>query len=85
MAHGKSLSAVGLHAAFDWGETFLYSVPDSGLVAPGHLLNSSLHGAAWLTGGMVGPEGSVMSFVVVGLTAVIFILVYPAKKVVAVQ
>jgi membrane protease YdiL (CAAX protease family) len=82
---GNLWFAVGLHAAFDWGETFLYSVPDSGLVAPGHLLNSSLHGAAWLTGGMVGPEGSVMSFVVVGLTAVIFILVYPAKKVVAVQ
>jgi uncharacterized protein len=72
--------AVGLHAAFDWGETFLYSVPDSGLVAPGHLLNSTLHGPMWLTGGMVGPEGSVMTFVLVAITAVIFIFVYPAKK-----
>ena len=71
------LAPLGLHAAFDWGETFLYSVPDSGLVAPGHLLNSSLHGRAWLTGGMVGPEGSVMSFMVVGITAIIFVLVYP--------
>jgi hypothetical protein len=43
------------------------------------LLNSSLHGAAWLTGGMVGPEGSVMAFVVVGLSAVIFSFVYPPK------
>jgi hypothetical protein len=74
---GNLWFAVGLHAAFDWGETFLYSVPDSGLVAPGHLLNSSLHGRAWLTGGMVGPEGSVMSFMVVGITAIIFVLVYP--------
>jgi membrane protease YdiL (CAAX protease family) len=74
---GNLWFAVGLHAAFDWGETFLYSVPDSGLVAPGHLLNSSLHGLAWLTGGMVGPEGSVMSFVVVGISAVIFVFVYP--------
>ena len=41
VAHGKLWFAVGLHAAFDWGETFLFSVPDSGLVAPGHLLNSS--------------------------------------------
>jgi membrane protease YdiL (CAAX protease family) len=76
---GNLWFAVGLHAAFDWGETFLFSVPDSGLVAPGHLLNSSLHGAAWLTGGMVGPEGSVMAFVVVGLSAVIFSFVYPPK------
>jgi membrane protease YdiL (CAAX protease family) len=30
--------AVGMHAAFDFGETFLYSVPDSGMVLPGHLL-----------------------------------------------
>lgn len=77
---GNLWFAVGLHAAFDWGETFLYSVPDSGLVAPGHFLNSSLHGPAWLTGGNVGPEGSVMSFVVVGIAAVIFVFLYPAKK-----
>ncbi|HXR09767.1 MAG TPA: CPBP family intramembrane glutamic endopeptidase, partial [Candidatus Acidoferrales bacterium] len=38
---GNLWFAVGLHAAFDWGETFLFSVPDSGLVAPGHLLSSS--------------------------------------------
>jgi membrane protease YdiL (CAAX protease family) len=69
--------AVGLHAAFDWGETFLFSVPDSGLVAPGHMLNSSLQGPAWLTGGTVGPEGSVMAFVVVALAAVLFAIVYP--------
>jgi hypothetical protein len=76
---GNLWFAVGLHAAFDWGETFLFSTPDSGLVAPGHLLNSSLHGAAWLTGGMVGPEGSVMAFLIVGITAVIFNFVYPPK------
>jgi hypothetical protein len=76
---GNLWFAVGLHAAFDWGETFLFSVPDSGLVAPGHLLNSSLHGPAWLTGGSVGPEASVMSFAVVGLAAAAFALAYPAK------
>jgi uncharacterized protein len=72
--------AVGLHAAFDWGETFLFSVPDSGLVAPGHLLNSSFHGPVWLTGGTVGPEGSVMAFTVVALAAVLFVIVYPGKE-----
>lgn len=77
---GNLWFAVGLHAAFDWGETFLFSVPDSGLVAPGHLLNSSVHGSAWLTGGTVGPEGSVMAFAVVGIAAALFVFVYPAKK-----
>jgi uncharacterized protein len=75
---GNLWFAVGLHASFDWGETFLFSVPDSGLVAPGHLLNSSFHGPVWLTGGTVGPEASVMAFVVVGLAAVIFNRVFPA-------
>ena len=64
---GNLWFAVGLHASFDWGETFLFSVPNSGIVAPGHLLNSSFHGPAWLTGGTVGPEGSVMAFVVLAV------------------
>lgn len=64
--------AVGFHAAWDWGETFFYSVPDSGGIFPGHLLQSSFHGSSWLTGGSVGPEGSVLCFVVVGLTALLF-------------
>jgi len=76
---GNLWFAVGLHAAFDWGETFLFSVPDSGLVFPGHLINSSLHGPAWLTGGTVGPEGSVMVFVVLAVSAVIFSRMYPAR------
>jgi membrane protease YdiL (CAAX protease family) len=76
---GNLWFAVGLHAAFDWGETFLFSVPDSGLVAPGHLLNSSFHGPVWLTGGTVGPEGSVMVFVVMALAAAIFSRVFPPR------
>ncbi len=73
---GSLWFAVGLHAAFDWGETFLYSVPNSGIVAPGHLSNSSLHGARWLTGGSVGPEGSVMAFAVMGAAFVVFASLY---------
>jgi uncharacterized protein len=76
---GNLWFAVGLHASFDWGETFLFSVPNSGIVAPGHLLNSSFHGPVWLTGGTVGPEGSVMAFVVVALAAAIFSRVFPPR------
>ena len=69
--------AVGFHAAWDWGETFVYSVPDSGTLFPGHLLKSSFHGPSWITGGMVGPEGSVLCFVVIAGTWVLFSKRYP--------
>lgn len=68
--------AIGWHAAFDFGETYLYSVPNSGLVMPGHLFAASLHGPRWLTGGTVGPEGSVASFAVLAVAAVSFNLIY---------
>jgi membrane protease YdiL (CAAX protease family) len=74
---GNLWFAVGFHAAWDWGETCVFSVPDSGEVFPGHLLSSSLHGKSWLTGGSVGPEGSVFCFVVIALTWFAFDRVYP--------
>lgn len=73
--------AVGWHAAFDFGETFLFSVPDSGAVFPGHLSNATLHGPTWLTGGATGPEGSVFSFAVMLILAIVFHFLYPSSKV----
>jgi len=72
--------AVGFHMAWDWGESYLYSVPDSGALLPGHLLNSSLHGPDWLAGGSVGPEGSYLVFVVIGALWVLFDRAYPEVK-----
>jgi hypothetical protein len=77
---GNLWFAVGFHQAFDWGETFLYSVPNSGTVEPGHLLNSSFHGPIWLTGGSVGPEGSVFVFILIALLWVAFDRMYPDTK-----
>jgi membrane protease YdiL (CAAX protease family) len=77
---GNLWLCVGWHASFDFGETFLYSVPNSGIVFSGHLSNASLHGAKWLTGGTVGPEGSVFSFLTMGIVAVAIHLLFPAKK-----
>ena len=57
---GNLWMPIGLHTSFDWGETYFYGVPDSGQTLPGHLLNSSSSGATWLSGGTVGPEGSVL-------------------------
>ncbi len=73
--------AVGMHASWDWGESYLYSVPDSGGMVTGHLLNSGFHGSRWLTGGSVGPEGSVLVFVVVGASWWLFDRVYPKPPV----
>jgi CAAX protease family protein len=72
--------AVGCHAAWDYGETFFYGVPDSGAVASGHLLNIQMHGNRWITGGSVGPEGSVLVFIVYGLAALALLWFYPARK-----
>lgn len=69
---GNLWFAVGFHAAWDWGESFLYSVPDSGTISPGHLLNSSLHGPQWLSGGSVGPEGSIFCFLVIVAAWILF-------------
>ncbi len=69
--------AIGFHAAWDYCETYLYSVPDSGIVMPGHLLSSSFHGPAWLTGGTIGPEGSIFDFIVLAILFVIFDRIYP--------
>jgi len=77
---GSLWFAVGLHASFDFGETFLYSVPNSGNVFDGHLSNASLHGAKWLTGGSVGPEGSVFSFLTMAILALLVHRLYPAKS-----
>jgi uncharacterized protein len=67
---GNLWMPIGLHLAFDWGETYFYGVADSGQVLPGHLLNSSSPGPSWLSGGTVGPEGSplcTLLIIVVGL------------------
>ena len=78
---GNLWFAVGFHAAWDWGETFFYSVPDSGLAFPGHLLNSWMLGPQWLSGGTVGPEGSVLCFVVIAIAWVAFDRMYPKAPV----
>jgi membrane protease YdiL (CAAX protease family) len=51
---------IGFHMAWDWAETYFYGVPDSGQVEPGHLFSGTFSGPAWLTGGSVGPEGSIL-------------------------
>jgi membrane protease YdiL (CAAX protease family) len=75
---GSLWFAIGMHAGFDFSETFLYSVPDSGVIFPGHLSSAVLAGPAWLTGGTAGPEASVLDFLVVLLFFYVFHRLHPA-------
>lgn len=68
--------AVGFHAGWDWGQTFFYGVPDSGIPAYHNLYNSTFNGPAWLTGGTVGPEASIFTPIVLALVAIGFAFVY---------
>ena len=68
---------IGAHSVFDWSITFFYSTPIAGLPAQMHLLNASLHGPAWLTGGQAGPVASVMAFAVFFLAGTAVHLVFP--------
>jgi membrane protease YdiL (CAAX protease family) len=77
---GSLWFALGMHATFDFGETFLFSVPDSGMIFPGHLSNATLHGSKWLTGGTPGPEASVFDFLILAIFFFVFDRLYPAKQ-----
>jgi membrane protease YdiL (CAAX protease family) len=75
---GSLWFALGLHASWDWAESYFYGVPDSGQISPGHLLNSSSQGPAWLSGGTAGPEGSILVLAVIALMFVAFHFAFPA-------
>jgi uncharacterized protein len=75
---GSLWFAVGMHASFDFGETFVYSVPDSGMLLPGHLSGATVGGPAWLCGGTAGPEASVFDFLVLLIFFYVFHRLHPA-------
>ena len=71
---------IGFQFAWDFGETFVYSVPDSGYRVYGRLLNSTMRDSPqWLTGGSVGPEGSVFCLLVLAILALFVAKFYPAR------
>jgi CAAX protease family protein len=78
---GNLWLAVGAHAGWDWGQTFFFGVNDSGFQAPGHLFNPRVsQGPDWLTGGSVGPEGSVVALILWALMTVVFLMVYRTRR-----
>jgi membrane protease YdiL (CAAX protease family) len=63
--------AIGFHTSWDWGQSFLYGVPDSGTMVQHHLLATHPVGKPILSGGTTGPEGSIFIVAVLALASLI--------------
>lgn len=72
--------AIGYHAAWDWGESYFYGIPDSGLMVRGHLLTGTFKGSSWITGGSAGPEGSILVLPLTLLVIWLFHMAYRKAK-----
>ena len=72
--------AIGLHTSWDWGQSFLYGVPDSGLMVQHHLLANHPLGKPILSGGTTGPEGSIFILAVLALITVIILFTLPKGR-----
>ena len=59
---GSLWFAVGTHVAFDFMQLFVIGTPNGSLIPVNHLLNVSFAGPAWLTGGQLGTEASVLQY-----------------------
>jgi membrane protease YdiL (CAAX protease family) len=57
---GSLWAGIGFHAAWNWAQSYLYGTPQSGHVMLGHLFNTHPLGAPLMSGGSVGPEGSLL-------------------------
>jgi len=69
--------AIGLHTSWDWGQSFLYGVPDSGLMVQHRLLATHPVGKPILSGGTTGPEGSIFIIAILFLICLIILFTLP--------
>jgi membrane protease YdiL (CAAX protease family) len=69
--------AIGFHTAWDWAQSFLFGVADSGLVVRERLFSTHAVGAPYLSGGLTGPEGSVFLLPVAAMAAAVVLLTLP--------
>lgn len=72
--------AIGIHTSWDWSQSFLYGVADSGYMAQHHLLATHPVGKPILSGGTTGPEGSIFIVAILGLISLIIFLTLPHTR-----
>jgi hypothetical protein len=71
---------IGFHTAWDWGQSFLYGVPDSGGLLQGRLFATHSVGKTLYSGGTVGPEGSVLCIPIFLLTILVLCYTHPSPQ-----
>jgi uncharacterized protein len=69
--------AIGFHASWDWAQSFLYGVADSGLMVQHHLLATHPLGKPLLSGGTTGPEGSIVVLPILALISCVILFTLP--------
>jgi membrane protease YdiL (CAAX protease family) len=69
--------AIGFHAAWDWTQSFLYGVADSGLMVEHHLVATHPLGTPLMSGGTTGPEGSIFILPMLAVISLIIMLTLP--------
>ena len=57
--------STGYHTGWNWASAPLFGAAGSGYLDRGHLLDFTPTGPSWITGGPIGPEGSLLAFVAV--------------------
>jgi uncharacterized protein len=72
--------AIGCHAAWDWGQSYLYGTPDSGMMAKGHLLKSTFSQQVIWSGGSTGPEGSILIIPIMLFIFLVLLVQYGRKR-----
>lgn len=71
--------AVGFHCTWDWAQSFLYGVGDSGSFIQGRLFDTTPIGRPILSGGATGPEGSILVLPTLALVVILVLLTLPKQ------
>jgi uncharacterized protein len=72
--------AIGFHTSWDWGQSYLYGVADSGMMAQFHLFGTHPVGKPILSGGATGPEGSIFIVPLLALISCLIIFTLPRTR-----
>lgn len=69
--------AFGFHAAWNFMQSFIFGLANSGGVSPQALVTSTLNGPPLLTGGTAGPEGSLLCPLAIAVLVAVVQFVVP--------
>ncbi|NYF81173.1 CPBP family intramembrane glutamic endopeptidase [Granulicella arctica] len=72
--------AIGFHTSWDWAQSFLYGVADSGTMVQHHLLATHPFGKPLMSGGATGPEGSIYVLLILALVSLIILFTLPKER-----